>query len=521
MPDNALIKISVVRVIPAPKWKVIRLITSLNEFPRYVPCVREVSVIQKSRHIIKTKWRIEIEKIPISWVEEDTLALRQNIIYFKAQEGDLQEFRGEWRFHEHPEGTEVRVEVYLKVGIPGVSDFAEAHLKRLLARNFEAILEGVERRLISMRYASYKQGYSNKLAGFGLVGHPYNFNHLVKYLKELNPNFKMPSREFLGGIFTTTPSFKLCDIPAFKSKTGEFISGCLIVATIIPDMLEKDPWALFSKVVKACKIAEKYGVGIVALGGFASIISQRIGHDLIEDVDVAVTTGNTFTAAMAIDGIMKVAGLLNLDISSAKVTIIGGRGDIGSACARVLVDKVRQLTITERRKADLRLLAELAKRRKASIVATTDNQSAVKHADIVIAAANVPASFINIDWFKPGAIICDVGYPKNISYIAMHRQDIFIFSGGLAKIPYPISFPVDIGLPASDTLYGCFCEAIILALEKRYENFSFGRGNITPEKIDEIRNLGLKHGFEVSDFYWGNRLIDQNIIDKVKEAARR
>ncbi|MCX7926531.1 MAG: hypothetical protein N2606_00095, partial [Candidatus Omnitrophica bacterium] len=101
------------------------------------------------------------------------------------------------------------------------------------------------------------------------------------------------------------------------------------------------------------------------------------------------------------------------------------------------------------------------------------------------------------------------------------REDILVFSGGLAKLPSPISFPIDIGLPSSDILYGCFSEAIILALEKRYENFSYGKGNITAEKISEIRSIGKKHGFEVSDFYWGNKIVDQTIIDKVKEHIKQ
>ena len=233
-----------------------------------------------------------------------------------------------------------------------------------------------------------------------------------------------------------------------------------------------------------------------------------------------VTTGNTFTAAMAIEGVLKAAKLFNLDISLLKATIVGGTGDIGSACARVLVDEVRQLTITGRTKSNLRRLrAELAKKRKAKVIATTDNEQAVRDADIVIAVASVSASILKIEWFKPGAVICDVGYPKNISYTPTARQDILIFSGGLSKSPTPIYFPIDVGLPSADTLYGCFAEAVILALEKRYESFSFGRGNIMPEKIDEIRQLGRKHGFEVSDFYWGDRLIDKSVIDKVKECV--
>jgi predicted amino acid dehydrogenase/ribosome-associated toxin RatA of RatAB toxin-antitoxin module len=519
--DKDLIEIKVSRLIPAQEWKVIRLITKVSEFPSYIPSVKEATVIQKARNKMQTKWRVQLDKVPINWVEEDTLALKENAIYFKAIAGDLEEFRGKWEFKSHPEGTYVTVNVFLKVGIPTIKDFADIYIQKLLTRNFEAILEAVERRLISTRYSSYKHGDTDKLAGFGIIGHLYDFNHLVQCAKMLNPDFKMPSQEFLGQLFNLTPSFKLYDILNFKSKTGVSANGCFIVATFIPEMIEKDIWTIFSKVVRACKIAEKQGVGIVTLGGFTSIVGERIGQQISNEVDVPVTTGNTFTAAMAIDGVLKASELLERDISSLKAAIIGGTGDIGSGCSRVLANKVKQLTITGRTKANLRRLrAELAKKHKAKIIATTDNEAAVKDADIIIACAAATTPILNLDWFKPGAIICDVGYPKNVSHAPCNRQDIFIFSGGLSKSPTPISFPIDVGLPSPDTLYGCFSEAIILALEKRYENFSFGRGNITSEKIDEIRNLGKKHGFEVADFYWGDRLINAQMVEKVKEAVK-
>jgi predicted amino acid dehydrogenase len=185
-----------------------------------------------------------------------------------------------------------------------------------------------------------------------------------------------------------------------------------------------------------------------------------------------------------------------------------------------MAEKAKQVTITGRTKTNLRLMnSELSKKRKARICATSDNKAAVADADIVITAASSTHSILDISWFKPGAIICDVGYPKNVSYAATNRQDILIFSGGLAKSPMPVQFPVDTGLPALDTLYGCFAEAMILALEKRFESYSFGRGNIRPDKIEEIRQMGKKHGFEVSDFYWGHKLVDATMLEKVKEAV--
>ena len=47
-----------------------------------------------------------------------------------------------------------------------------------------------------------------------------------------------------------------------------------------------------------------------------------------------------------------------------------------------------------------------------------------------------------------------------------------------------------------------------------------GRGYITLDKMDEIRGMGLKHGFEVSPFYWGNRLIEESEIQQIKNNAR-
>ncbi|OQX53940.1 MAG: hypothetical protein B5M48_02140 [Candidatus Omnitrophica bacterium 4484_213] len=521
MKDKDLIEIKISKIIPAQKWRVIRFITKVWELPTYIACVKEVSVIQKTRHRMTTKWRVEIDKVPINWVEEDLLALRRNAIYFKAIEGDLEEFKGEWRFQDHPEGIEVIVNVYLKVGIPAIKDFAEPYVKRLLSKNFEAILEALERRLISIRYASFKRGDSQKIAGFGILGHFYNFKHLERCLKMLNPNFKPPSREFLNSLFNLTPSFKMYEMKEFRSKTGDATFGCFIVCTFIPDMLSKDIYAVYSKVVRACKLAEKQGVGIVTLGGFTSMVGERLGHQISEEVDIPITTGNTYTAVLAVDGVERAARLLNRELKDLKITIVGGTGDIGSACARALSEKAKQVTITGRTKSNLLLLrSELRKKHKARIEATTDNKEAVRSADIVIAAANTSSSILNLEWFKPGSIICDLAYPKNISYTFTNRKDILVFSGGLASLPTPIDTGIDMGLPSADVSYGCFSEVIILALEHRFENYSYGRGNISLEKMDEMRGLAAKHGFELAPFFWTSRSLEEENIEEIKKAAR-
>jgi predicted amino acid dehydrogenase/ribosome-associated toxin RatA of RatAB toxin-antitoxin module len=519
--EKELLKINISRIIHASRWRVIRQLTRVWEFPQYVPTIKEVQVVGKSHNTIKTKWRILVDGLAINWIEEDSLALKQNAIYFQAVDGDLKEFRGAWHFSEHPEGTEVKISVSLNVGIPAIGDFAEEYVKTLIIKNFESILDFLENHLISRRYSSFKKGDVNKVAGFGLIGHFYNLKHLGKGLKMINPNYNIPSDDFLGKLFDVTPSFKICDMKDYKSRSGEATTnGCIILCTFIPSMIENDLKGVYAKVVRACKLAEKFGMGVVSLGGFTSIVAERFGQDIRQEVDIPVTTGNTLAAAYAVEGVEKAALLLGKELKDLKVTVIGGTGDVGSGCSRALTEKVRQLTVTGRNRWNLiKLKGELKKRRKAKIEAHTNNEKAVKDADIVIAAANSSASILNIEWFKPGAVVCDLAYPKNLSYKST-RKDIFVFSGGLASVPTPVDLSIMMGLPSGNICYGCSCESIVLALERRYESFSFGRGNITPEKITEIRAMAHKHGFDLAPFFWSDQIIDNQVIEGIKKASR-
>ena len=44
-------------------------------------------------------------------------------------------------------------------------------------------------------------------------------------------------------------------------------------------------------------------------------------------------------------------------------------------------------------------------------------------------------------------------------------------------------------------MFACFAEAMILEFEKCHTNFSWGRNNITLEKMEFIGSASEKHGF--------------------------
>jgi hypothetical protein len=48
---------------------------------------------------------------------------------------------------------------------------------------------------------------------------------------------------------------------------------------------------------------------------------------------------------------------------------------------------------------------------------------------------------------------------------------------------------------------GCVMEGMVLALERRFEPFSQGRGLITPERVQEIESIAARHGIHLAPLY--------------------
>ena len=521
-PSQKIIEIQISKEMNAPKWKIFSSLLRMNEFEKFMPNVKESKLIEVRGNTSLIKWHVDIEGIPIRWIERNTFNKTQHTLSFKALDGDLSLFEGKWHVSGNGQHSTLALTAKLETGIPLLERLIGGVLQEKVTRNFEAIFAVIERELREEFYrVKLPKG---EIQGYALIGHPYNYQHMVRYLRSLNPGMKVPSREFLGKLFELTPPHKCYDIAPIVSPTGKKAIGHFIMCPIIPDMLALDLEAVFGKVVEACRVAERYGVGVVTLGGFTSIAGEQFGKEIQKLVSVPVTTGNTFTAALAVEGVLKGCELMGVDLVRSKLTVIGGSGDIGSACARVLAERVGHITLVARNVK--RLLAEqgvLERSGKATVSVSSDINLSISDADVVISAASVSQSFLDASNFKSGAVICDIGYPKNIHYIVKERNDLLIFSGGLCSIPSPFDLGVDIdyGLPTKKILYGCFAEAALLDLEGRYEAFSYGKGNITKEKMDDIMQMAGRHGFKLAPFFWGDRLIGEGEFETIRSKVRR
>jgi fatty aldehyde-generating acyl-ACP reductase len=166
---------------------------------------------------------------------------------------------------------------------------------------------------------------------------------------------------------------------------------------------------------------------------------------------------------------------------------------------------VKRVLLSARNLERLRKLAAELEAGGVQVEIATDGQQFSTGADIVICAASLASSSLFLGRIAPGAIVCDAGYPKNLSPSAQ-MPDATIFFGGLGQITGGMSFTPDLhGVlnrhPFPDVVHGCLLEGMALALERRFEPFSQGRGYITPQRVEEIETIAARHGIYLAPLY--------------------
>ena len=370
---------------------------------------------------------------------------------------------------------------------------------------------------------------SKKPGRFAIVGPPSDAKHLysvIDWYRHGQPK-RFSNRLTLLKLLEWLPPFKGAEFPELVSNAGVRVSGLHVWCPIMPEMVttmdSNEHFKLHVKrrVFEACRVAGEEGATIVALGAFSSIAVVGSEERITTECGVGVTSGNAYTAALTLAGVKRAADAVGLDLEASSVAILGASGDIGRAVSRALAGTVRRLTLTARNLDRLHAFArELDGGWRTAICATGDNSLAAVQADIIIGTAISPQPLIGSDDVSPGTIVCDVGFPKNMTGQLEQRPDVFTFCGGLARPPFLLNFGYETNLPAKDVLYGCLSEAIILSLEGSNQNFSTGRGGITESDMQDITEAGRKHGFELAPFMAGHRLVGPDQIARVSEARR-
>ncbi len=331
---------------------------------------------------------------------------------------------------------------------------------------------------------------------FGLIGHSTSFEDAKRKASLLG--FDHIADGDLD-VWCTAPP-QLVENVEVKSATGISIEGSYIDSCFVPEMLSRFKTAR-RKVLNAMELAQKKGINITALGGFTSIIFENFNllqHKQIRNTSLEwerFTTGNTHTAWVICKQLEINAPRIGIDLKKATVAVIGATGDIGSAVCRWLINKtgISELLMVARQQEPLALLQ---KELDGGTITTLDE--ALPQADIVVWVASMPKTIeIDTDNLKKPCLMIDGGYPKNLDE-KFQGKNIHVLKGGIVEFFNDIGWNMmelaEMQNPQRE-MFACFAEAMILEFEKCHTNFSWGRNNISLEKMEFIGAASLKHGF--------------------------
>jgi fatty aldehyde-generating acyl-ACP reductase len=310
-------------------------------------------------------------------------------------------------------------------------------------------------------------------------------------------------------------------ITGIRSATGVEAEGWFIVCPLTPRQMISLPIDfVYKRLIECGRIAEDLGAGIIGLGAFTSIVGDG-GVTIAKNIGIAVTTGNSYTVATALEATLDGARRMDIDITHAKVAVVGATGSIGRVCAEVLGQDAAELAVIGRDTTRLReTVDEFDAPTRAKTRYYTDISEGLRDADIVVTVTSAVDVVIQPEDLKIGCVVTDVARPRDVSVrVARERDDVLVLEGGVVAVPGDVAFNFNFGFPPK-TAYACMSETMLLALEGRYESFTLGK-TVSREQVEVMQRLARKHGFTLAGYRSFEREISLAEIERIRDRATK
>jgi predicted amino acid dehydrogenase len=254
--------------------------------------------------------------------------------------------------------------------------------------------------------------------------------------------------------------------------TGKQIRGWFVAAPYTPRrMLELSERTVYRKIIQTGKMAERLGAQMLGLGAFTSVIGDA-GVTIARSLNVPVTTGDSYTVAVAVQAVREAARLMDIPLKEATAAVVGATGAIGRVCSELLAEDVGRLYLIARSEYDLSELREQLTGQNRSDLIVSTNMDVLAKAQLILTVTSAIHKIIRPEYLQPGSVICDVARPRDVSaMVAAARDDILVIDGGMVDVPGPVDFHFNFGF--------------------RLSGFRSFEREVTQEQIDAIRQNAL------------------------------
>lgn len=319
---------------------------------------------------------------------------------------------------------------------------------------------------------------------------------------------------------TFFPPVYISEIEGITSQlTGKSIKGWFIACPYTPRrMMELPERTVYRKIIQTGNMAEKLGANILGLGAFTSVVGDA-GVTIASGLNIPVTTGDSFTIAMAVQAIRDAARVMDIKMEDATVAVVGATGAIGRVCAELLAGEAARTLLVARDEKKLEVLRDSLQLKSRSELVISTKMDVLKEAQLILTVTSSIHDVIRPEYLQAGSVVCDVARPRDVSaMVAAVRDDILVIDGGMVDVPGSVNFHFNFGFPEGK-VYACMAETIALALEGRFEDYTVGR-DITLERVQEITAIADKHGFHMSGFRSFEREVTDEQIETVRKNAR-
>lgn len=335
---------------------------------------------------------------------------------------------------------------------------------------------------------------------FAFIIHPIDpkrdvsrkFPRLGKYLTVGQINF----------LSTFFPPVYISEITGVRSAaTGKEIKGWFVACPYTPQrMLELPAPVVYRKIVQTGRLAEKFGARLLGLGAFTSVVGDG-GLTIASRLSIPVTTGDSYTVAVAVEAVREAARQLRLPLPASTAAVVGATGAIGAVAAELIAREVGRLWLIGRpgRAAALEAVRERIMARAPADVRVGTDLAGLAQADLILTVTSAVEAVIEPEHLKPGAVVCDVARPRDVSArVAAVRDDVLVIDGGMVAVPGDVDFHFNFGFPPG-MAYACMAETMALALEGRWESYTLGK-ELTVTQVDTIAAIAGRHGFRLGGF---------------------
>jgi len=293
----------------------------------------------------------------------------------------------------------------------------------------------------------------------------------------------------------------------FNGDAGA-VRGWIVVINNSTEQLLNNHKLRKAKILQCARLAEKLGAQIVGMAGLIAFFGKG-GYFLSEQFPhVGFTTGHAYTIANILEIAKASTKRAGLSLTEATVAIVGAAGSIGSGCAKLFaqlgVPRLILIDILWQEQLETVVAAVRAINQQIQVTASPRLQ-AMRAADLSVVATNSPRTIIDPDFLKPGAIVIDDSFPKNVpETITKARDDIIAVEGGMARLPSTMEIDrarnvpnvMDVPLTrmiSCQEVYGCFVETITLAACGHRGNYGLGPSNplLAQDILVKARELGI------------------------------